>query len=124
VRLLAEFAFEQVHAAGPVLRRLRGILRERIATLDDAQFDDAMERGAVIGPVASLFHEEAHVVGRGVGQKFEHERTLRCVDHCLFPRHLRHRVRRGEERRFWRRLSPSTLNPKGDEQQNSDHASG
>ena len=74
--------------AGAVLRRLRRILRQRIAALDDAHRDHAVERRAVVGALAGAGDEVRHVVGRGLGQQVEHDRAEAGLDHGLLALEL------------------------------------
>ncbi len=94
------FGLEAQHAeaAGAVLRRLRRILRDRIAALDDAHRDHAMERRPVVGALARARDEVRDVVRRRVRQQVEHDRPVRRLEHGLLVLQLGRRQRRGEER--------------------------
>ena len=60
---LVGFALQPVQAAGAVERGLGGILRERIAALDDAHGHGAMEHGAVVGAGLGLIQHVADMIG-------------------------------------------------------------
>ena len=84
--------------AGAVPGGLGRILRQRVAALDDAHRDDAVERRAVVGTFARPHDEVRHVVGRGVGQQVEHHRAEARLDHGLLALQVGGGNRRDEER--------------------------
>ncbi len=85
----------------PYLADLRRILRQRVAALDDAHRDDAVERRAVVGALAGADDEVRHVVGRGIGQQVEHHRAQAGLDHRLLALEIGDGNRRDEKRVGW-----------------------
>ena len=97
---------QDAEAAGPVLRLLRRILRQRIAALDQAAQDGAMEGGAVVGALLGQLHQVADMVGRGVGQQLDHDVAEAGRDHRLLVPHLLDgQRRRVDARRAGRRTA-------------------
>ena len=81
----------------PDLRRLRRILRQRIAALDDAVA--APRDGSVVfayAPSPRQLHEVADVIRREIRPEIDDERARGGVDHRLLAGHLRDRQRRFE----------------------------
>jgi hypothetical protein len=108
-RVLLGVALEAQHAepALPVLRRLTGILRQRIPALDDAHGDYTVERRAVVGALARARHEMRDVVRRRVVQQVENDGPVARLEHGLFVLDLGRRQCGGEKciarrRRFLR----------------------
>ena len=77
--LRAELRLQHAEPAGAVQLRLGRILRQRIAALDDAEPDDAMEDRPVVGAVARQLDEVADVIRREVRPQIDDERSRRVV---------------------------------------------
>ena len=90
---------QDAEPAGAVLRLLRRILRQRIAALDQAAQDGAVERRAVVGALLGQLHQVADVIGRGVGQQLDHDVAEAGRDDRLLVAHLLDRQRRGVDAR-------------------------
>ena len=73
-RLAADLGLQHTQPAGAVQLRLRRILRQRIAALDDAQPDHAVKGRSVVGPFAGELHEVADMIRREIRAQVDHER--------------------------------------------------
>ena len=71
---LLDLGLQHTQAAGAVELRLRRILRERIAALDDPQPDHPMKRRPVVGPLARQLDEVADMIRREIGPQVDDER--------------------------------------------------
>ena len=104
LRLAADLRLQHTQPARAVQLRLRRILRQRIAALDDPQPDHAMERRPLVGPLARQLDEVADVVRREIRPQIDDERPGRRVNDRLLVGHLGRRQGGLEGRR---RLGPS-----------------
>src|SRR5204863_8391037 len=77
------------HAACAVARALRWVLRERIAALDDAVRDHAVEDRSVVRALARTRDEMRHVIWRGIREQIEHDRSHARLQHGLLVLKLR-----------------------------------
>ena len=77
-----------VQAAAAVLRALRRILRQRIAALDDAHRNHAMESRPVVGAFTRTGDEVRHVIGGRVAEQVEHDHALTGLEHRLLVAQL------------------------------------
>ncbi len=83
VLLLVDLGLQAIQAAGAVATLGIGILRQRIAALDDALTNHAVEDGAVVAAVARGLDEVRDVIGRAIGEQVEHDRSRGRFDHRL-----------------------------------------
>jgi hypothetical protein len=81
-----------------VLRRLRRVLRDRIAALDDPHRNHAMKGRPVVGAFARARDEVGDVVGSRVREQVEHDRPMRGLEDGLLALQLFRRQCRDEKR--------------------------
>ena len=96
-RLRVDLPAELVEAAGAVLREPGGILRQRIAGLDDPVANGAMERGPGVRALTRQLDEEADVIRRELWQQLDDEGPVGRRDHRLFALRFGVRIRRLEK---------------------------
>ena len=100
-RLAVDLGPQHTQSSGAIKLRLRRILRERIAALDDPQPDHPVKRRPLVGPLARQLDEVADVVRREIGPQVDDERPGRRVNDRLLVGHLGEGQGVLERRRSW-----------------------